>query len=728
LISINIRIYLYIYWNKIMAVINIDVPGIGIVSVEGAASEDTLLKILEATKKSEAAKKKEEKEDIQAAKKAAKALGNAADSAEDLGDALDNSAKQQKKNDVGWSAASKNFQQSLKNLGVTAVAVSAKLLTSADQMADNPIAATRDIVNTGIDVIANFAGGLAGAIPVVGGFIKGMSEATAELAKMANNMFADQLQKSVNALQTFNKSGVSFAGGMTEMANVAHSAGLGIKDFSAVVSKSKDQLNLLGLSGGEASMRLASSMGEAAKLTGKSGQSLRSEMFKMGYTYEEQGELLTNFMANQQASGKLRSMTDREVAAGAREYATNLKVISDLTGKDAKELMNRARAESMRGALMTKLDADQRQAYMEATSMLSKAGPEVQAALTQFLTFDGAILDPAIAVNPVLRTMVERVGRAIQAANTNMTDVAQQAMADAHRELSTSGATFAEVTDKVLLAGLGGPAADTAKAINQLMAAMGGFADPDAAKRSKDTTEAQATAMDELSTETSKLYDTTKQFQVLLEQTINKELGTYAGLLKQVNEGTIGLITTLKNKLLGEETGVNRYQKAIGQTSVSRGPNRYQQAIGQKETEIMLPKPGDPNYKQQSTTAVPKLADDKKQSTTAVPKLADDKKQSTTAVPKLADGGVVTGPASGYRAVLHGNEAVVPLPDGKTIPVKMQEQQLSKTADSRSTDEMREMLAEIKNGYSMTYGAMQQMIAALNRNNQLTSGILQTSY
>ena len=70
----------------------------------------------------------------------------------------------------------------------------------------------------------------------------------------------------------------------------------------------------------------------------------------------------------------------------------------------------------------------------------------------------------------------------------------------------------------------------------------------------------------------------------------------------------------------------------------------------------------------------------------------------------------------------------MPLPDGKTIPVKMQEQQLSKTADSRSTDEMREMLAEIKNGYSMTYGAMQQMIAALNRNNQLTSGILQTSY
>jgi hypothetical protein len=36
-----------------------------------------------------------------------------------------------------------------------------------------------------------------------------------------------------------------------------------------------------------------------------------------------------------------------------------------------------------------------------------------------------------------------------------------------------------------------------------------------------------------------------------------------------------------------------------------------------------------------------------------------------------ANGGVVSGPRSGYTATLHGTEAVVPLPDGKTIPVDM---------------------------------------------------------
>jgi hypothetical protein len=38
-------------------------------------------------------------------------------------------------------------------------------------------------------------------------------------------------------------------------------------------------------------------------------------------------------------------------------------------------------------------------------------------------------------------------------------------------------------------------------------------------------------------------------------------------------------------------------------------------------------------------------------------------------VVSAADGGSFSGPRSGYRAMLHGTEAVVPLPDGRTIPV-----------------------------------------------------------
>ena len=38
---------------------------------------------------------------------------------------------------------------------------------------------------------------------------------------------------------------------------------------------------------------------------------------------------------------------------------------------------------------------------------------------------------------------------------------------------------------------------------------------------------------------------------------------------------------------------------------------------------------------------------------------------------QAAVGGILSGPNTGFEAMLHGTEAVIPLPDGKTIPVQM---------------------------------------------------------
>jgi len=40
-------------------------------------------------------------------------------------------------------------------------------------------------------------------------------------------------------------------------------------------------------------------------------------------------------------------------------------------------------------------------------------------------------------------------------------------------------------------------------------------------------------------------------------------------------------------------------------------------------------------------------------------------------IQQAATGGILSGPNSGFEAMLHGTEAVVPLPDGKTVPVQM---------------------------------------------------------
>ena len=58
----------------------------------------------------------------------------------------------------------------------------------------------------------------------------------------------------------------------------------------------------------------------------------------------------------------------------------------------------------------------------------------------------------------------------------------------------------------------------------------------------------------------------------------------------------------------------------------------------------------------------------------------------------FAKGGIASGPKSGYKAMLHGTEAVVPLPDGKKIPVNMQESSngsMSKQIDMMGAQLMR---------------------------------------
>lgn len=63
---------------------------------------------------------------------------------------------------------------------------------------------------------------------------------------------------------------------------------------------------------------------------------------------------------------------------------------------------------------------------------------------------------------------------------------------------------------------------------------------------------------------------------------------------------------------------------------------------------------------------------------------------------QFAKGGIAMGPRSGYMATLHGPEAVVPLPDGKNIPVKMESNTESSRAMETFKNDMGSMMGQIK--------------------------------
>jgi hypothetical protein len=75
----------------------------------------------------------------------------------------------------------------------------------------------------------------------------------------------------------------------------------------------------------------------------------------------------------------------------------------------------------------------------------------------------------------------------------------------------------------------------------------------------------------------------------------------------------------------------------------------------------------------------------------------------------FADGGIASGPFSGYMAELHGPEAVVPLPDGKTIPVRIEGGDFG---GAKSKEDMSAMMNQFKS-------SMESMINQLNNRDLL---------
>ncbi len=75
----------------------------------------------------------------------------------------------------------------------------------------------------------------------------------------------------------------------------------------------------------------------------------------------------------------------------------------------------------------------------------------------------------------------------------------------------------------------------------------------------------------------------------------------------------------------------------------------------------------------------------------------------------FAKGGIASGSLSGYQATLHGTEAVVPLPDNKSIPVSLDSSALNGAIQAQSD-------------------ILNNILSAMQQNNKYASGLLQNSY
>jgi len=98
----------------------------------------------------------------------------------------------------------------------------------------------------------------------------------------------------------------------------------------------------------------------------------------------------------------------------------------------------------------------------------------------------------------------------------------------------------------------------------------------------------------------------------------------------------------------------------------------------------------------------------------------------------MQDGGIAAGPQSGYQAILHGTEAVVPLPNGKTIPVSMPGMETA--IDSLANQGTMSMPSEMRDEMSRQSGLindqisrLDELISLMRNQNGISTKILQAS-
>lgn len=735
--------------------VEVDTPEWGRIIIDNAASESTLQELLNVMRgqkdsgsnKNDPAAKQEEAQ----RKKNTKAL-------QDEASALDDNIKAAKEEQKARKAAAGNFKkesglfkETLKELGAGISAVAGAsfnqfkgMLKNYDNMAAAPIKAGSEMLQFAIDTIqyisklgtsilfaglegaaavfSMFVPGLVGALQSMEGFAQDIIDKVGEIATFVNEILQKEFQKRVDTLNMYAANFIGLAGGLSDVATLAGAAALPIKLFGEATAKARPFMEQMGLAGGSAAKLLSKVMGAMATQVGKGGRALRDELFAMGISFADQGAMAGQYLARMKSLGiDINNVPMAKLAQGTAEYAKHLRVLSDLTGKDASALLEQARAESQRGALMEKLSANQARAFQDSFAIFStlpdQQGAKLQSALAQLLA-GGVVTDPIIAGNSIIMEMLQKTAQQVSAGNIDMVQAAQTNLAMAANNYRAAGES---VTDfATLMSPNTGP---VAQGMSQFGNALRQYRmDPGMATASLQQNEAMAQA----SGAYVGLTETMMGFQMQMEGLTGSVLPVYTDMMVWATNMTMGVtkagVTYLQSMYdagadLGKQIGAatNLIADLTGAPTtitgaVSKVVGSVDEGLGRITSGIL------DSFEDISVSDV--LSSDGKGSPRVENELTTEMFKKTGS----ATGNILKGPTTGYPALLHGTEAVVPLPDGRTIPVEMKQDPASSMASTNAS-----AVAMLSASVDAQTAKMTELVTLMQRNNTLTSGILQAS-
>lgn len=504
------------------------------------------------------------------------------------------------------------------------------------------------------------AGALASLGPagmIAGAALYGISEALSlyttlqtETEKFYNRFVLGEGTKLIQAFQKLSGSGAFFAGGMSEMSAAAKDSGLTIKQFSDSIARNSQTLAMAGYGVSDGALKVGSALKAG-------GAGMKSQLLNLGYTFEEQADLVASTMRDMRQSGGPLRASNAEVAVQTQKYAENLRIISAITGEDAKKKEEQVRQQASQLGFQQKLAGMTEEQRLGITNAMKNMSDLERKNFMDMVNF-GTVINQegaaAAAMSPGLTNAVDAYYRAFR-----------QGTLDDH-EARMISRQYTDQQKKDLLdntaIGLAG-AANVGGLAGQIADVMGKELEyrnswtKEAIDAAEKNVAKQGEASDGLTREIVGAVHAGQQMAVELEQLAIHELPNFGKAIQSTIEYIHEMIGSAKKqsdiaknpmKHVGEDVAsIGKWATIaggiLGIGAVAAAPFTGGASLA------ALPAAGSMITGGATTWGAGTVMD-------AV---------------GFAGGGIAHGPSTGHMELLHGTEAVIPLPDGQSIPVAL---------------------------------------------------------
>lgn len=637
-----------------------DIPGIGQIDVEGNhATEDSIEELISIMSNQEKISSKAFKDFNESAQDAVDDLDEFSDSLNDATDRQDKAAKK---------LASLTEQSSNATQGLQRFADSGGSLSTA--------------IDSVGEVIVGVSRGLGGMVPFVGEGLEEITGAAATAAVGLTSMAVGMIEGFQGLNKQIFNSGLQIQGGFSRFADLATDAGIPINEFGNALLLSSNRMRLFAGAAPGGIQQVSKA------LKNLHDEGIMENLYSLGFTTEEVVAGMSDYAIAAERQG--RSLSTAELAAGSEQYLKNLRELGRLSGTSVKDAQ-------------AQIEADRSNLFVQRE--LLKVAPGQRAAAAAF----AAQLD-AIGLGPMKDFIIGGQSMSTQSGimSSQMSTTAT-VLRDAYQQIA-AGNVEAENSSAYLRDRLRENGVSINSELENLINTFGltpGLAQDfgDLGTATRGVTELVNAARTDQAFGTEVEAGTIQDNLGKFEETLNSAQSSIQNVFVEALEGTAPILGKLADGADASASALQRFVDAIaGDESITnalkdeytrggaRGTNLNARAFDDISSRFLDDPDSISNDEKQDL--INTLRSRQREDSNAVVQAlgflsgsmedwfgnlgalvaSDDAIRASLQALQpegFATGGVSTGPKSGYNVELHGTEAVVPLPDGNTIPVSL---------------------------------------------------------